>query len=323
MDDLHPLQLLPAAMVIAAVVALSVIGVDPASLATVALLPGDPSLGPEVSVSTGAEVGALRGGVPSVRSLRVRAPSGGQAAVTARDLAWAARDLDQLESLVLDDCSGLGGDLSFLPRLRSLRVLDLSGCGGLTDAEMRWVGTLTRLRTLRVGRLFQDTPLSDEAVRSVLGARQLRHLVWIGTRITDRGLAALSGQAELRTLDLTASALISDRGVRRLADLGWVESLDLSRSPVTDDGVRALGSMRKLRHLSLRHTRVTGSFAEAFHGHPSLRRLDLPGTRLDNYGVRQLAYLEDLQQLVVGEDLDVGLRHDLEQALELAEVRTW
>ena len=76
------------------------------------------------------------------------------------------------------------------------------------------------------------------------------------TRITDAGLAAVSGWENLRSIDLTRTAVTS-AGVSALSGLKALEVVNLTDTGVDDSGVAPLRALPALRRLWLHGTRVS------------------------------------------------------------------
>ena len=90
----------------------------------------------------------------------------------------------------------------------------------------------------------------------VLKSPQCVHLVIEASRVTDVGLAHLSGLTPLRTLSLR-STKITNSGLASLKKLKQLEQLDLSGTGIGDTGMKHLAGLAKLRLLDVRGTKVT------------------------------------------------------------------
>ena len=128
------------------------------------------------------------------------------------------------------------------------------------------------------------------------------------TRITDRGIAALSKVITLRTLVLQLTG-VGDAGLRSLRALPHLVSLDLSETKVTDAGVRGLSALEHLQYLDVSSTSVTGAGVEHLEG---LRTLRIRGMRNDA-DLERIAKLPNLRWLAVSGDengvTDDGMGH--------------
>jgi hypothetical protein len=130
----------------------------------------------------------------------------------------------------------------------------------------------TDLTSLR--RLELNAAITDEGLRNIRGLRHLEHLHLGGTRVTDAGLAHLTGLSALTSLslpsDLTGGGLVNLEGLRKLTFLAiphsqlndedlsclcWLSDLEqlfITECPrIRDRGTECLGALKKLRKLTL------------------------------------------------------------------------
>jgi hypothetical protein len=167
----------------------------------------------------------------------------------------ALKHLTQLQLAVTDISDAVVESLS---RLGQLQSLDLQ----LTAVSEEGVRRLQRAlpkATIRYGA--SDALLNEALTTTIRGGRsvgmavaQLQHKrlhargrFGVSTsqadtpvvRLTDAGLASLSGQTELEELDLRESA-VTDAGLTSLVKLTSLKRLDLRGAPVTEGGCRTL-----------------------------------------------------------------------------------
>jgi len=77
-----------------------------------------------------------------------------------------------------------------------------------------------------------------------------------GPRVTDAGLKELAALKTLQTLDLWGTK-VTDVGLKELATLKTLQTLDLSDTQVTDVGLKELAALKTLQTLDLSGTQVT------------------------------------------------------------------
>jgi hypothetical protein len=238
------------------------------------------------------------------------------------DLAWGeATDaglahlagLSGLEKLDLHGNWVTDAGLARLARLTNLRELSLGGTD-ITDEGLRSLANMTEVRRLHLGGtrirgpglahlarlrhleylwLCSDS-LTAEATPLLAQLRALQNLTYGGKDVSDRGLDAWAGLADLRLLTLRL-ATYSEEAMRRFPVLPALESLDFFWSAgLTDAAVRALPRLPALDSLFLSRTGVTDAGLERIERFPSLRRLDLTGTGVSDAAVRHLLRLEGL-----------------------------
>uniref|UniRef100_Q026S1 Leucine Rich repeats (2 copies) n=1 Tax=Solibacter usitatus (strain Ellin6076) TaxID=234267 RepID=Q026S1_SOLUE len=156
--------------------------------------------------------------------------------------------LRELECLNLA-YTGVTGDFTRLLGT-PLRDVRLEGCRRTGDACAR---SLARFPTLRQVEMHM-TGLTDDGL-AAMAALPLE-VLWLGPRITDRGMETIGGFANLRHLDI-CTHLITDEGVRALAGLQQLQVLWLTRSRVSDASIEVLSQFTGLRELNVNYTEIT------------------------------------------------------------------
>lgn len=101
----------------------------------------------------------------------------------------------------------------------------------------------------------------------------------------------------LRSLNIGGSLVLTNEGLKELAELKSLQGLYLFYAPVTDEGLKELAGLKNLQALDLSHTRMTGSGLKDLAGLKSLQALNLGGTQVTDSGLKQLAGLKSLQWL--------------------------
>jgi hypothetical protein len=158
------------------------------------------------------------------------------------------RHLIRLEYLVLS-YTAVTGDFTPMHGL-PLRDVRLEGCRFVGDAAAESLAAFPSLRQLEL----HMTGLTDAGVAA------LTHLplevLWLGPRVTDASLVALSEITTLQHLDVCAHN-VTDEGVRALVSLPNLKNLWLTRCGITDACVEMLGAMSGLQELNVSHTGVS------------------------------------------------------------------
>jgi Leucine Rich repeat len=85
---------------------------------------------------------------------------------------------------------------------------------------------------------MEGIQLTDKSLAELRNL-SLQELAFDATQITDDGLLELSGQVDLRMLDLSRSQ-VTDAGLERLSELSSLRFLLLTDTKVTQNGIRAL-----------------------------------------------------------------------------------
>lgn len=116
------------------------------------------------------------------------------------------------------------------------------------------------------------------------------------TAITNEGLRQIAGLQELRSLDVSATA-VSDDGIAHLAGLRRLQTLVLSATGVTDRGLEQLSTLKELQRLALVGTMVSDAGLPALARLPELMELDLDGCDITDSGIEALSNLQSLRKL--------------------------
>jgi len=164
-----------------------------------------------------------------------------------------------------------------------------------------------RVRTV-VLRGCSPTPDDLDLLSDVPGVSRL--LLREDPSVTDDSLRHLAGAKNLRILDLISTS-VEGPGLQHIAPLHRLEELWIGRTPLTDEGMRYIAQMRGLKLLYLSDTNVTDAGLANLSALTSLERLQISGTAVTDKGLAPLANLTNLRAL----DLDrtgiqgSGLRH--------------
>lgn len=154
-----------------------------------------------------------------------------------------------------------------------LRSLSLRG---ITDADVRRLGGLQNLQSLGL----YDSPITDEACATI-GRFPLLQNLWF-----ENGAGPLSAQ-------------ITDEGLKSLAGLSQLRSLNLHSSEITDDGLAQIGQLTALTHMTLIDTQIRGHGLSHLSQLPGLRYLQLQNSPLEGDCLQRLAACPSLQILAL------------------------
>jgi hypothetical protein len=160
------------------------------------------------------------------------------------------------------------------------------------------VGELSSLREARL----TGAKIDDRYVEYLTGLKRLEELELVDTRITDKGLKALSQIKTLKRLVVAFSPLVTDAGVENLAKLANLEELVLTDVPgLKGLGLAALQGTTKLRTLDLSWTGVTDDGLTALKGHKSLQHLVLEECPISERSLQAVATMPKLRELSLEE----------------------
>jgi Leucine-rich repeat (LRR) protein len=111
--------------------------------------------------------------------------------------------------------------MSLLTRLKNLEVLNLSDCSGVNDEGLVFIGEITSLRELDLGKSF---------IAAIADSRGVIHLNPRTGQpfrpyppITDRGVAHLRNLRNLRKLNLVKTDVTREGVLKALKDLKGLE----------------------------------------------------------------------------------------------------
>lgn len=185
-----------------------------------------------------AFVTTMPGGIHTTAKLTrvvgVDATTGDRPVLTSRDWPVVLHALAEAEAPGIDT-SGQMTDamLQDVSRIEHLARLDASGSKSVTDAGVRALAGLARLRHLDLG----GTAITDRALEVLRTLPALECLSLWGTHVTDEGMAALRGCDQLRSVNLSGTRA-GDAAVRALAGKPHLHTFS-SGDALTDEGMAA------------------------------------------------------------------------------------
>jgi eukaryotic-like serine/threonine-protein kinase len=179
-------------------------------------------------------------------------------------------------------------DLAACAGLKDVTHIDL-GRTAVTGAGLKHLAAFPRLTTLT---LWNVDGHSGGPTGTDLGGLRGLNLTTLGleycARVGDDGMAALA-TLPLVDLDLKGTA-VTDTGVRRLAGLTGLTSLQLTGRGISNDSVGTLAGFPKLNRLALINTRLDDAgLTRLTKALPELTALDLSETSVSNAGLKVVA----------------------------------
>jgi internalin A len=206
-----------------------------------------------------------------------------------------------------DRVSATDADIPFLLALPSLRRLKLSG-GGITGLGARQIAQITGLVELAlIDAQIDNAALGQLARLANLDSLMIRR----SPLLSDEGLKALARLSKLTSLGLLDVG-ITDRGVALLAELPRISVLDLRGcSQLSDAGLRHLRAMRRLRVLRLGGYQIADTSLEIVKDLKWLQGLTIDEASITDAGLARLAGLP-LEEITLSRCYgltDAGLLH--------------
>ncbi|MDG2105799.1 MAG: hypothetical protein P8J91_18750 [Pirellulaceae bacterium] len=286
---------------------------------------------------------------PAADSAWVKNPQRGQ---MSPEIFQRLSELSELEAISLQGTRFQNGDLVHLQSMESLRTLKLSSplldetgmqhlCAitGLQTLELdylsdgfdiRWLKHLGNLSSLQHFTLIGRTPNGPlredrwryELSRSLqkLNAGQKHRLAYYRAGISDNDLQLLAG-LPLQSLCLTRNP-ITDQGLKKLvAMFPDLRQLQVNETDIRDSGIDDLAGLKKLEVLNLKRTPITLQEGPGLAQLKSLKSIDLEGSLVSNHGVAQLANLTNLEEVnLTGTRINEAAIEELEKLHSLKRI---
>jgi hypothetical protein len=130
-------------------------------------------------------------------------------------------------------------------RLKERDVAGIDVGGQMTDAMLEDVSRIEHITALKLGG---SRGVTEAGMRHLSRLARLRYLDLSGTGITDRGLEVLRALPELETVSL-AWTRVTDIGVAHLSRCERLSNVDLQGTSSGDGALRALAGKARLRQL--------------------------------------------------------------------------
>ncbi len=152
----------------------------------------------------------------------------------------------------------------------------------LSDEGWQKLAALHSLTQINIqGATFTD------AIAAQFSSLEMEEIRVSGTKIGDRGLAALAAGKKLRRADVGNTA-ISDTGLKAFAACPELIDLTLTKTAITDAGLSHLKDAKKLIWLHLNDTAITDDGLKHLEGLQALRQLTLRGTKVTEPALKAL-----------------------------------
>jgi hypothetical protein len=179
----------------------------------------------------------------------------------------------------------LGTDVSLAPdHVRVLQRLPLESfesAAEISDDTFIEFALFPDLKRLRL----RNAPLTDAALKAVVGLGKLEELRVEGSSVTGPGLEHLVERKGLQVLDLSGGKL-SNEALGTLLGLPALKELRLAGNPITDDGAALLAQLDGVEVLDLGETGITDATLQILKAHPTLKTLSVTNTRVTVPAVR-------------------------------------
>ncbi|CAI5458041.1 unnamed protein product [Closterium sp. Yama58-4] len=160
--------------------------------------------------------------------------------------AWLAiQSASQKPNLDLKNLHLSDAMLAHVSTMTHLKSIDLHTATGFSAEGMKHLYKLPQLEKLLCNR----TDVSDSSLEGIVSLTSLAHLNLWGTKVTDAGLAHLTGLPSLKVLVLAGCKGVTSAGMVDVVRLTGLETLALIDTAVTDDGLHQLTALTNLTTL--------------------------------------------------------------------------
>jgi len=168
-------------------------------------------------------------------------------------------------------------------KFRKVERLDLYGSNKIDDWSP--LKSLGNLETLLVG----ETSFTDAGLKAVSHSSRLKVLRVSSAVITAAGLRYISSLSSLESLHMDGCSEVGNSGLKHLAGLVSLVTIDLRYSKVTGEGLVHLTDMTRLESLSLGGCEGVGDEGiVCILKLASLVELNMDGTKITEEGIKRL-----------------------------------
>lgn len=175
-------------------------------------------------------------------------------------------------------------DPSGLARLRNRQDMEILTIADfpLTDDDLKVIGSMIKLKTLRVDR--SHCPITDEGIAALDNLSDLEAFALSNSQITDGAAEHLAKHPKMANLQLVTNRL-TDRSTPYLAQLSELSYLALIDMEIGDHGCQDLKSLPKLEYLTMNGTNITDEGLMHLAQLSSLKDLTIRQTKVTPTGV--------------------------------------
>ncbi|MDP6447238.1 MAG: protein kinase [Pirellulaceae bacterium] len=148
---------------------------------------------------------------------------------------------------------------------------------GIRNADPWDAAHMDRLRqmTQLTSVSFYGTAVDDDQVPVLVDCPNIVMLQLERTNISDHGLALLGEATRLRDVAVGQNDLITNNGLRHLANLVGLERLSVRQTKISDEGLKSLHGLKNLTYLNVQGTNVTREGIENFSSQLPVCKIDL------------------------------------------------
>jgi hypothetical protein len=216
----------------------------------------------------------------------------------------------ELNFVWLENCKNIiSGDLEKLASCRSLKILGARD-HNIGDADCMAIGRMANLEKLN---LLGCSKITNAGIKNLAPLRKLRELDLNFIPISDEAMDVIAGMTELRLL-LLGETQVTNVGFKKLATLIRLEGLGVPPG-VTDQGLSILGNFPQLNGLSLKGHQITTLSVAGLQKLPKLIYFFVVGATDEN--------LQKMKSLTQLRGLELNMGQLTEQGFQILQEYNW
>ncbi|MCA9004225.1 MAG: hypothetical protein KDA70_03045, partial [Planctomycetaceae bacterium] len=135
---------------------------------------------------------------------------------------------------------------------------------------------------------LEDSHVMDDALEPLKGKLSLKTLDLHETGLTNAGLSHISSLVNLTHLSLQKNREITDEGLKALANLKKLSSINLDRLNITDEGITFIKHNPRLDWLNIKDTQITDKSIPLLIKLNRMKNLYLEGSKITDQGIQEI-----------------------------------
>lgn len=185
-----------------------------------------------------------------------------------------------------------GNDLRTLSTMKDLESLDLTN----THIDSEALRTLSSYKKLKYLTLADNDSIDDKAMRILTSMPQLAWLDISHTKVTAKGIEALSGMPNLNKLNAKA-LMLEDKHMNALKNFKHLRTIRLNENLITSEALRIMPAFETMRELDLTDNKLDDDVVPFILRFKNLASLHVSRTLITRNGFLKLAKLPNLKEM--------------------------
>lgn len=181
--------------------------------------------------------------------------------------------------------------------LKTIGALPLKTVPLLPDRQPRFLIAWSSPIFRRATEIQLNSAAADEDVPQVARLRWLTSATFNTDRLTDEGIAHLSGHPSLERIAL--GSRVTDQSIETLQSLRRLRLLGLHGSSISDNGFKRIASIHSLEILGVSEMSLSAGAVQQLAGLPRLRHVELLGCRIPPDAMKAIGQLHSVESLII------------------------